>query len=127
MLIFMLPPHTAWRSRSEKKNPSWHTQTLSNAITKVEKLNAVQQLTAIIIPPSTVNMMSNNEDCCFQCQEQGYIARNCPNIRCFGCDEYSHIVMDCPHRIPPSGTPAKHHQPRPHKMPPCQVQFQTSL
>ena len=48
-------------------------------------------------------MMSNDEDHCFQCQEQGYIARNYPNIRCFKCDEYGHIVMDCPHRIPPSG------------------------
>ena len=60
-------------------------------------------------------MMSNNEDCCFQCQEQGHIARNCPNIRCFEYDEYGHIVMDCPHKIPPFGTPAKHHQPRPHR------------
>ena len=42
-------------------------------------------------------MMSNDEDSCFQCQEEGYIARNCPNIRCFECDEYGHIVMDCPH------------------------------
>ena len=40
-------------------------QTLTDAISKVEKLNAVQQLTATIIPPSTVNMMSNEEDCCF--------------------------------------------------------------
>ena len=56
-------------------------QTLNDAITKFEKLNAVQQLTTMIIPPSTVNMMSNQEDHCFQCQEQGHIARNCPNIR----------------------------------------------
>ena len=41
-----------------KKGP----QTLSDAIYKVEKLNAVQQLTTTIIPPSTVNMMSNDED-----------------------------------------------------------------
>ena len=45
-----------------------------------EKLNAVQQLTAMIIPPSTVNMMSNDEDHSFQCQEQGHIARNCPTL-----------------------------------------------
>ena len=69
----------------------------------------------MITSPSTVNMMPNNEDCCFQCQKQGHIAMNCPNIRCFECDEYGHIVMDCPHRIPPLGTPAKHHQPKPHK------------
>ena len=46
-------------------------------------------------------MMSNNEDCSFQCQEQGHITRNFPNIRCFECDEYGHIAVDCPHRIPP--------------------------
>ena len=49
-------------------------QTLTDAISKVEKLNAVQQLTAMIFPPSKVNMMSNEEDCCFQYQEQGHIA-----------------------------------------------------
>ena len=90
-------------------------QTLSNAISKVEKLNAVQQMTSIIIPLSTVNIMSNNEDCCFHCQELGHIPRHCANIRCFECDEYGHIVMDCSHRIPPLGTPVKHHQPRPHR------------
>ena len=90
-------------------------QTLKDAISEVEKLTAVQQLTAMIIPPSTVNMMSNDEDHYFQCHKQGHIARNCPSIRCFKCDEYGHIVMDCPHRIPPFRTPAKHHQPRPHK------------
>ena len=89
-------------------------QTLSDTISKVEKLNAVQQMTTMIIPPFTANM-SNDEDHCFQCQEQGHIARNYPNIRCFKCDEHGHIVMDCPHRIPPLGTPAKHHQPRLHK------------
>ena len=49
-------------------------QTLTDAVSKVEKLNAVQQLTAMVIPPSTVNMMSNEEEHCFQCQEQGHIA-----------------------------------------------------
>ena len=90
-------------------------QTLSNAISEVKKLNALQQLTATITPPSMVNRMSNNEDHCFQCQEHGHIAGNCPNIRCFECDKFGHIVMDCPHRIPPSGTPAKYHQSKPHK------------
>ena len=90
-------------------------QALSDAITEVEKLSAVQQLTTMIIPPCTINMMLNDEDHCFQCQELGHIARNCPNIRCFKCDEYGHIVMDCPHRIPPLGIPVKHHQPRPHR------------
>ena len=90
-------------------------QMLSDTISKVEKLNTVQQLTGMITPPSTVNMMSNDEYCCFQYQEQGRIAGNCPNIRCFKCNEYSHIIMDCPHRIPSLGTQAKHHQPKPHK------------
>ena len=49
-------------------------QMLTDAISEVEKLNAVQQLTAMIIPPSTINMMSHEEDHCFQCQEQGHIA-----------------------------------------------------
>ena len=70
---------------------------LSSVVSKVEKLNAVLQLTATITPPSTVNMMSNDEDRCFQCQEYGHIARNFPNIRCFECDKYGHIVTDCPH------------------------------
>ena len=90
-------------------------QILSDTIFKVEKINAVQQLTATITQPSMVNMMSNNEDRCFQCWEHGHIARNCPNIRCFECDEYSHIVIDCPHKIPPLGTTAKHHQSKLHK------------
>ena len=51
-------------------------QTLSNAISKVEKLNTVQQLTPTIVPPSTVNMISNDDDHCFQCQEHGHIASN---------------------------------------------------
>ena len=87
----------------------------SNAISDVEKCNAIQQLTATITQSSKVNMMSNNEERCFQCQEHGNIARNFPNIKCFECDEYGHIVMDCPHKIPPSGIPTKHHQPTLHK------------
>ena len=90
-------------------------QMLNDAISEVEKLNAVQQMTATISPPSMVNMMMNDEDRCFQCQEHGHIARHCPNITCFECDEYGHTIMDCPHKIPPLGTPAKHHQPKPCK------------
>ena len=43
---------------------------LTDALSEVEKLNAVQQLTAMIIPPSTVNVMLHEEDHCFWCQEQ---------------------------------------------------------
>ena len=39
-------------------------QTLADTISKVEKLNAVQQLTATFISPSTVNIMSNEKDHC---------------------------------------------------------------
>ena len=49
-------------------------QTYTDAISIVEKLNAVQQLTATLNAPTTVNAMSNEEDHCFQCQEQGHIA-----------------------------------------------------
>ena len=44
-----------------------------DAILEVEKLNAAQQLTAMIIQASTANVMSNKEDCCFKCQEPGHI------------------------------------------------------
>ena len=43
-------------------------------VTEVEKCNAAKQLTMTIIPSSTVNIMSNKEDQCFQCQEPGHIA-----------------------------------------------------
>ena len=64
----------------------------------------------MIIPPSTVNVMSNEEDCCFQCQEPGHITWHCPHIRSYECDKYGHIIMDCPPRIPPWGTPVTHHK-----------------
>ena len=83
-------------------------QTLSDAISEVEKLQAAQQLTTTLLPLSTVSMMSNEGDQCFKCQELGHIACHCPNIRCFDCDEYGHVAADCPDRIPPTGTPAYH-------------------
>ena len=64
-----------------------------------------------LLPSSTVHVMSQEEDQCFQCQEPGHIACHCPNVLCFNCKEYGHIVVDCPHQIPPSGTPAHHHRP----------------
>ena len=45
-----------------------------DAISEVEKLNAAQQLMAMVIPSFMVNVMLNKEDCCFQCQEPGHIA-----------------------------------------------------
>ena len=85
-------------------------QTLSDVINEVEKLQAAQQLTATLLPSSTVNMMSNEGDQCFQCLELGHIAHHCPNIRCFDYNEYGHVAADCPDRIPPSGKPT--HQKR---------------
>ena len=85
-------------------------QNFEDAISEVEKPQAAQQLTATLIPCSTVNVMSNEEDRCFQCQEAGHIVGNCPNVRCFEHDEYGHIVVHCPHRIQPSGTPAHNHR-----------------
>ena len=72
-------------------------QILTDTISEVEKLIAKQQLTATIIPPSMVNVMSHKEDHCFQCQELGHIAQDCPHIQCYECDECGHIVMDCLH------------------------------
>ena len=72
-------------------------QTLADAISEVKKLQVTQQLTATLIPSSTVNVMSHEKDHCFQCQESGHIVQHCPNVHCFECDEYGHIVVDCPH------------------------------
>ena len=93
-------------SRVYEKAP----QTLADAISEVDKLQAAQQLTTNLLPLSTVNIMSHEDNRCFQCQESGHIAHHCPNIHCFKCDEYSHIVMYCPDWIQPSGTPAHHHK-----------------
>ena len=48
-------------------------QTLTDIISEVEKLQAAQQHTATLIPSSTVNVMCNEEDHCFQCQEAEHI------------------------------------------------------
>ena len=40
-------------------------QTPTDAISNVEKLQAAQQLTAILIPSLTVNVMSQEDNCCF--------------------------------------------------------------
>ena len=83
-------------------------QMLTDANSEVEKLQAAQQLTATLLPSSTVNMMSNEGDQCFQCQELGHIIHNCPNMHCFECDECGHIAVDSLDKIPPSGTPMHH-------------------
>ena len=77
-------------------------QGLADTIREVEKLQAAQQLTSTLHPPSSVNTMSSDDDKCFQCQETGHMACYCPHIRCFDCDNYSHVAVDCPNKIPPS-------------------------
>ena len=81
-------------------------QTLADTIKEVEKLQAAQQITYTLLPTSSVNTMSSNNDKCFQCQETEHMACYCPHIRCFDCDNYGHVATDCPDKIPPSGTPA---------------------
>ena len=71
-------------------------QSLGDAIKEVEKLQAAQQLTATLLPSSSVNIMSSDDDKCFQCQESGHMACHCPCIKCFDCDEYGHVAVDCP-------------------------------
>ena len=83
-------------------------QSLADAIKEVEKLQAAQQLTSTILPSSSVNTMSSDDDKCFQCQEVGHMACHCPHIKHFDCDEYGHVAADCPDKIPPSGIPARH-------------------
>ena len=87
-------------------------QTLADAISEVVKLQATQQLTSTLTPSSTVNVISQEEDHCFKCQQSSHIACHCPSVQCFECEEYGHILMDCPHRIQLSDTPACHHRPK---------------
>ena len=57
-----------------KKGP----KTLSEAIKEVEKLQAAQQITSTLLPTSSVNTISSDNDGCFQCQEIGHMACYCP-------------------------------------------------
>ena len=81
---------------------------LEETIKEVEKLQAAQQITSTLLPTSSVNTMSSNNDRCFQCQEVGHMACYCPHICCYDCDNYRHVAMDCPDKILPSGTPSSH-------------------
>ena len=83
-------------------------KTLTEAIKEVEKLQAAQQITSTLLPTSSVNTISSNNDRCFQCQEIGHFACYCPHIQCYDCDNYGHVAMDCPDKILPSGTPSHH-------------------
>ena len=74
-------------------------QILTDAISELEKLQAAQQLTATLLPSSTVIVMSHEGDQCFQCQELGHIIHHCLNVCCFECNEYGHVVAHCSDRI----------------------------
>ena len=80
-------------------------QTLAEAIREVEKLQAAQQLTSSLLPMSSVNVMTTDQEKCFQCQEVGHMACYCPHIKCYDCNNYGHVAMDCPDKIQPSGMP----------------------
>ena len=83
-------------------------QSLADTIRGMEKLQAAQQLTSTLLPSSSVNTTSSNDDKCFQCQEMGHMACYCPCIRYFDCNDYGHVTADCPDKILPSGIPARH-------------------
>ena len=82
------------------------SQTLSEVIKLVEKLNAAQQVTATLTPP-TVNI-SNNYKCLYVVRS--HIGHHCPNAQCYSCDGFGHFAQDCPKKSPPSGT--LHHHDR---------------
>ena len=67
----------ALATRVYEKGP----QNLADAIREVRKLKAAQQLTATLLPSSTVNVMLSEDDKCFQCQESGHLAHHCPCIK----------------------------------------------
>ena len=73
-----------------KKGP----QSLADTIKEVEKLQAAQQITSTLLPPSLVNTMSSDNHKYFQCQETGHMACYCPQIRCFDCNNYGHVAVD---------------------------------
>ena len=77
-------------------------QTLTEAIKEVEKHQAAQQITSTLLPTSSFNTMSSNNDRCFQCQEIGHMAHYCFHIWCYDCDNYGHVAMDCLDKILPS-------------------------
>ena len=79
-------------------------QSLADAFKEVEKLQTAQQLTSTLLPSSSVNTMSSNEDKCFQCQDSGHRASYCPHIRCCDCNDYG----PCHSRLPRQNPTIRH-------------------
>ena len=52
-----------------------------------------------LLPSSSVNTMSSDDEKCFQCQELGHMACCCPHIRCFDCNNYGHVTANCPDKF----------------------------
>ena len=65
-------------------------------IKEVEKLQAEPQITSTLLPSSSGNTMSSDNNKCFQCQETSHMAHYCPHIRSFDCDKYRHVAADSP-------------------------------
>ena len=49
-------------------------QSLADIIKEIEKHQAAQQIALTLLPTSSVNTMSSDNDKCFQCQEPGHMA-----------------------------------------------------
>ena len=81
-------------------------QTLMEAITEVEKLQAIQQITSTLLPTSSVNTMSSDNGKCFQCQEIGHMACYCPHLWCYDCDNTDMLPWTAWIRYHHLGTPA---------------------
>ena len=79
-------------------------QNLAEAIKEVKKLQAAQQITSTLLPTSSVNTMSSDNDRFVQCQEISHMACYCLHIWCYNYDNYGHVVMDCLDKISSSGT-----------------------
>ena len=58
-------------------------QTLADTIKEVGKPQAAQQITSTLLPTSSVNTMSSDNDKCFQCQETSHMACYCPQYKMF--------------------------------------------
>ena len=59
--------HMLWQHKFTRRDP----QNLADAIREVEKLQVAQQLTATLLPSSTVNVMLSEDENIFSVKNQG--------------------------------------------------------